>query len=220
MFVVDGFWQAYSEWKDDSTCSRSCGGGTRRMVRHRQCIGPYGGGRPCVGSSEDIKTIPCNSQACPTHGVWGQWKELSSRQSCRATCGAGTVSQARERTCIGPYNGGRPCVGESYTESCVEDQSYNSGGQYTPVPSPNYGVGNSAISPRTLGDRSLSDNSDGEIKKPIYNVPRQPRKITSSETKSSSLHLYDGILTPSTPDKEEISKEIRKPVYGSTVTFY
>jgi hypothetical protein len=215
---VDGFWQAYSEWKDDSVCSRSCGGGTRLLSRHRQCVGPYGGGHPCIGSSEDTKSIPCNSQACPTDGVYGPWKELSTRQSCRVTCGPGTVSQVKERTCIGPYNGGRPCIGQSYIESCVEDRtSHNTGGQYTAVPKPSYGVGNGAISPRTLGDRALNDNSDvsnGEVEKPVYTSPRQHRAI---KYKGTDLPIYDGILTPYSPpanDNGDASKAIRKPVYG------
>lgn len=182
---VDGYWQAFSDWTDNSVCSRSCGGGTRQMARHRQCVGPYGGGHPCVGSSEDTKAVPCNTQACPTDGVWGPWKELSGIQSCRVKCGSGTVALARERTCVGPYNGGRPCTGDSFIESCVED--HRSGGKYTSVPSPSYGVGNGAISPRTLGDDAAS---------------RTPR---------GSLELYDGILTP---DSDAVDKAATKPVYG------
>ena len=144
------------------------------MVRHRQCNGPYGGGRPCVGSSDEVKSLSCNTQACPTDGIWGPWKELSSRQTCRVTCGPGTVAQPSERKCIGPYNGGRPCTGESYVERCVEDNRHNAGSQYTPVPHaprPNYAGVNSAISPRTLGDPAANAKSDptkGEIEKPVY----------------------------------------------------
>jgi len=222
---VDGYWTSYSEWREDSSCSRSCGGGSRRMVRHRQCNGPYGGGRPCVGSSDEVKSLSCNTQACPTDGIWGQWKELSSRQSCRVTCGPGTVAQPSERKCIGPYNGGRPCTGESYVERCVEDLSHNTGGQYTPVPQvprPSYGGANSAISPRTLGDSATNAKSDaikGEIEKPVYSAAgRSPRKITNSEAAPSSLAFYDGILTPSNTQEAreaDASVTFTKPVYGA-----
>lgn len=220
---VDGYWTSYSEWREDSSCSRSCGGGSRRMVRHRQCNGPYGGGRPCVGSSDEVKSLSCNTQTCPTDGIWGPWQELSSRQSCRVTCGPGTVVQPSERKCIGPYNGGRPCIGESYVERCVEDHSHNAGGQYTPVPQaprPSYGAPNSAISPRTLGDTiAKSDSTKGEIEKPVYSTPaRQARKITTPEESSSSLAFYDGILTPSnTEDERKGAKAVTftKPVYGT-----
>ena len=194
------------------------------MMRQRQCKGPYGGGRPCVGSTEEVKSLSCNPQACPTDGVWGPWKKLSSRQSCRVTCGSGTVAEPSERTCVGPYNGGRPCTGESYVERCVEDYSHNSGSHYTPVPQrprPNYGGANSAISPRALGGSSQKVQSaaiQGEIEKPVYTAPRAPRKITNPEGSSSSLAFYDGILTPS--NKQATSKgtetvKFAKPVYGS-----
>lgn len=228
---VDGYWSAYSEWQEGSSCSRSCGGGQRRMARHRQCVGPYGGGRPCVGSSEEAKSLSCNTQSCPTDGIWGPWNKLSSRQSCRVSCGPGTVAEPSERKCVGPYNGGRPCTGESYVERCVEDRSHSAGGHYTAVPnnpnpsygrpSSNYQVGNPAISPRTLGDRASTAKSDatkGDVEKPVYSAPRQPRKITTSESGSSPLGLYDGILTPSTSqasNKQADPVKFTKPVYGS-----
>ena len=224
-FTEDGYWSSYSEWTESSVCSRSCGGGSRRMSRQRQCVGPYGGGRPCVGSSEEVKSLSCNTQACPVDGVWGPWNELSSRQSCRVTCGPGTKAQPSERKCVGPYNGGRPCTGESYIERCVEDRSYNPAPQYTATPEaprPSYGGANAAISPRTLGNRasdSMSDSIKGEIPKPVYTSPRQPRKITSSDSGSSSLAFYDGILTPSNTQeatgKESASVSFKKPVYGA-----
>ena len=224
-FVVDGYWTSYSEWREDSSCSRSCGGGTRHMVRHRQCKGPYGGGRPCVGSSEEVKSLSCNTQSCPVDGVWGPWKQLSSRQSCRVTCAPGTIAQPSERTCNGPYHGGRPCTGEAYVEKCVEDHSHSSGGQYrepqyTSVPQrprPSYGGANSAISPRTLGDTAKS--IEGEAEKSMHSEVRAPRKITNTEDASSSLAFYDGILTPSSSDVSSKQAEVssvafKKPVYG------
>ena len=211
------------------------------MFRHRECVGPYGGGHPCIGSSEDVKSISCNTHVCPTDGVWGPWKDLYDSQSCRrASCSAGAVAQARERKCIGPYNGGRPCLGESYIETCVEDHHYRPpSGQYTASPpsgqyvadppsgqystistKPVYGVPNSAINPRTLG----SAPATGEPVKPTYSATlRNPRKITSGkqtqtlhDTFSSAKPVYDGILTPytgrSTSDNAET--KINKPVYG------
>jgi len=222
---VDGYWTSYSEWREDSSCSRSCGGGTRHMVRHRQCKGPYGGGRPCVGSSEEVKSLSCNTQSCPVDGVWGPWKQLSSRQSCRVTCAPGTIAQPSERTCNGPYHGGRPCTGEAYVERCVEDHSHSSGGQYrepqyTSVPQrprPSYGGANSAISPRTLGDTAKS--IEGEAEKSMHSEVRAPRKTTNTEDASSSLAFYDGILTPSSSDVSSKQAEVssvafKKPVYG------
>ena len=226
--LVDGYWTSYSEWREESSCSRSCGGGSRRMTRHRQCKGPYGGGRPCVGSSEEVKSLPCNTQSCPVDGVWGPWKQLSSRQTCRVTCAPGTIAQPSERTCVGPYHGGRPCTGEAYVEKCVEDHSHSTGGQYrepqyTPVPQnprPSYGGGNAAISPRTLGGSAKADQIEGEAEKPVYSAARAPRKITKPEDPSSSLAFYDGILTPSNTQASSKQAEsspvtFKKPVYGT-----
>merc|ERR1712038_2210883 len=202
---VDGYWTSYSEWREDSSCSRSCGGGTRHMTRHRQCKGPYGGGRPCVGSSEEVKSLSCNTQSCPV------------------TCAPGTIAQPSERTCQGPYHGGRPCTGEAYVERCVEDHSHSSSGQYrepqyTPVPQrprPSYGGANSAISPRTLSDNAKA--IEGEAEKSMHSEVRAPRKITNSAGASSTLAFYDGILTPSDASNKKAEATpvtFKKPVYG------
>ena len=39
----------------------TCGGGGQR--RYRQCVGPYFGGQPCVGDTEEL--LDCGMIPCP-----------------------------------------------------------------------------------------------------------------------------------------------------------
>ena len=57
--VVDCVWGEYGEW---STCSATCGGGTRTRTRPEDTPASNGG-LPCTGSA--TVTGPCNSDACP-----------------------------------------------------------------------------------------------------------------------------------------------------------
>lgn len=58
--VVDGEW---SDWKDWSPCSTTCGAGTQE--RERTCTEPRPafGGNDCVGVSRESKS--CQARACP-----------------------------------------------------------------------------------------------------------------------------------------------------------
>ena len=64
--TVDGGWTQWSSW---SSCSRSCGVGSR--IRTRTCTNPApkGGGAGCVGAASNTES--CNTIACP-----GEIKEL------------------------------------------------------------------------------------------------------------------------------------------------
>ncbi|ELT88619.1 hypothetical protein CAPTEDRAFT_51095, partial [Capitella teleta] len=53
----DGFWSIWSQW---STCSASCGQGTR--VRQRTCTGQLGNGRPCFGDA--VQPNFCDQAKC------------------------------------------------------------------------------------------------------------------------------------------------------------
>ena len=54
----DCVWGKYGEW---STCSVTCGGGSRTRTRPEAT--PANGGAPCTGSPTETET--CNANACP-----------------------------------------------------------------------------------------------------------------------------------------------------------
>ena len=57
--AVDCEWCQYGEW---TTCTATCGGGTRTRTRH-VATPASNGGTECTGSATDKGT--CNPNACP-----------------------------------------------------------------------------------------------------------------------------------------------------------
>lgn len=62
---INGMW---SEWSDWTSCSESCGRGTRRRYRKCNNPAPIYGGKPCLGA--DGQQEYCNQPPCPVHGKW------------------------------------------------------------------------------------------------------------------------------------------------------
>ena len=60
LFIVDGEWSPWTTW---SSCSATCGDGTRE--RSRQCDNPPPslGGNDCAGSDSEVDN--CNKEPCP-----------------------------------------------------------------------------------------------------------------------------------------------------------
>ena len=58
--TVNGGWNSWGSW---TSCTATCGGGTK--YRSRSCTNPSpsNGGKPCHGSSRDKPT--CNTNGCP-----------------------------------------------------------------------------------------------------------------------------------------------------------
>ena len=57
-FAVDGVWE---EWTETSTCTVTCGGGSK--LYSRKCIKPQRGGKGCEGDASKIGS--CGEQKCP-----------------------------------------------------------------------------------------------------------------------------------------------------------
>uniref|UniRef100_A0A8C4QIS0 Uncharacterized protein n=1 Tax=Eptatretus burgeri TaxID=7764 RepID=A0A8C4QIS0_EPTBU len=106
---VDGHW---ADWADWPPCSVSCGNGTQQRLR--ECVGPIYGGAECLGPWSERRT--CFVRQCPVDGRWLLWGPWSS---CPVSCGGGSLR--RERTCQGPFHGGRPCGGAAFeNKPCSE----------------------------------------------------------------------------------------------------
>nr|XP_040563549.1 SCO-spondin-like isoform X6 [Lepeophtheirus salmonis] len=101
--TVDGKWSNWLEW---SSCTVTCGGGTRQRRRNCDNPAPKFGGQRCLGSEFDTQN--CETDSCPIDGRWSQWRQWSQ---CSKTCGSG--SQKRERVCNNPRFGGKACTGLS-----------------------------------------------------------------------------------------------------------
>ncbi|KAJ8302242.1 hypothetical protein KUTeg_021229 [Tegillarca granosa] len=107
-----GTWESWSEY---STCSRSCGGGSRQRTRTCGSSKISGCCAKCAGEKTQTQTENCNTQNCPIHGGWTSYSEWST---CNVSCGGGTQSKIRSCTNPAPQYGGENCVG-STTESRV-----------------------------------------------------------------------------------------------------
>lgn len=124
---VDGRWLEWSSWSD---CSAECGGG--ESTRRRECRQPLHGGRNCVGDT--IRDKSCNEDPCPIDGSWTEWSEWMGL--CTQGCGGGEESSVR--SCVGPFFGGAPCVGEETkrrlcnTGKCPIDGIWEAWAPWTP----------------------------------------------------------------------------------------
>ncbi|KAL3852081.1 hypothetical protein ACJMK2_015768 [Sinanodonta woodiana] len=127
--LKNGNWTDWSQWIDLDSCSATCGGGTRPLVRSRTCTNPppQNGGLRCDGASSEYQTIQCNIGNCSeVDGYWSAWTNWSPNETWSGTCGKGTRNQARTRSCIGitPQSCGRQCNGseiESQIIQCNKD---------------------------------------------------------------------------------------------------
>jgi len=99
-------------WSDWSSCSVSCGGGTRT----RTCTNPTPqyGGNDCNGPSSQS----CNNNPCQIDGGWSGWSGWGSCST--STCGD-TGTEISTRTCTNPVPqyGGAYCSGsDTQSQSC------------------------------------------------------------------------------------------------------
>ncbi|KAK6195447.1 hypothetical protein SNE40_000876 [Patella caerulea] len=113
--VVNGGWSDWGDYTDSGQCSNTCGTGTKRQTRTRQCDNPapLGGGSQCSGSSSEDQTVACKLRECPVHGGWSTWSDYEPGQ-CSVSCGTGYQNETSSRDCNNPTpsNGGEDCQGD------------------------------------------------------------------------------------------------------------
>jgi len=98
----------FSEWSAYSTCSKSCGGGSKKRTRSCTNPAPANGGADCNGATVD--EVECGTDLCPVNGGYSSW---STYGSCSKSCGGGQQSRTRKCNNPTPANGGSQCSGVS-----------------------------------------------------------------------------------------------------------
>ncbi|XP_062618604.1 SCO-spondin-like [Saccostrea cucullata] len=125
---IDGGWAAWAPW---TSCTVTCGGGTKD--RSRTCTNPRPQylGKDCPGSKDSRTT--CNTHHCPIDGEWAAWGNWGT---CTETCGGGIQTRGRTCTNPAPQYGGANCRDFSSatqrcnTHNCPIDGVWASWGQW------------------------------------------------------------------------------------------
>ncbi|XP_071100024.1 SCO-spondin-like isoform X1 [Haliotis cracherodii] len=155
---LDGGFSPWSSW-DNPPCGATCGPrAIRTLARIRTCTNPAPqvGGANCTGLYRDTEVRACGLPLCPINGgltLWSQWTE----PACSRTCGPGTRTRTRERTCTNPAprDGGRNCTGNlidvqsgvpCFLRGCPVNGGVSPWGSWSP-PQCTVSCGSSATSP-------------------------------------------------------------------------
>ncbi|CAC5407901.1 unnamed protein product [Mytilus coruscus] len=122
---LDGGWSDFEYVRWFGGCSVTCGVGMEYGLSTRKCNNPkpQHGGKHCVGSSKRKQSRPCRLKECPKDGGWSDYGNFNDWSDCSVTCGKGTKSRERTRSCTKPEPqlGGKDCEGSEVdiqTESC------------------------------------------------------------------------------------------------------
>ena len=89
-----------SEWDNDGSCSKTCGGGKQKQIR-QITKSKSGQGKDCPSL---IREVDCNTHNCPIDCV-GSWSEWSD---CTENCGTGTQTRTFNIKTPAQY-GGKSC---------------------------------------------------------------------------------------------------------------
>lgn len=88
-----------SDWKDTSTCTKKCGGGTKTQEAYK-----VDSNLNTKCSAKETRSVSCNTMGCcskttDTYGTWSGWS------SCSKKCGSGKQTRTRTVTKKSAYDG-------------------------------------------------------------------------------------------------------------------
>ncbi|XP_069129224.1 properdin-like [Argopecten irradians] len=129
---LDGQWGIWTSW---TSCTVSCGSGTRTRSRECNNPAPAHNGRSCSGENQGVESCSAGIM-CPVDGQWGLW---SGWTSCSVSCGNGTRARSRQCNNPAPAHNGRSCPGDDYESEgcssgimCPIDGKWGSWNSWTP----------------------------------------------------------------------------------------
>ncbi|MDP3764068.1 MAG: hypothetical protein Q8Q95_00395 [bacterium] len=175
----------WSGWTDTSSCTQSCGGGTKTQSRTCQGTASCGGTNYCVGPS--TQTVSCNTQACPVNGSCGSNATNYAYNAggySGSFCSSGSAS---------PSNPSFPSQGGSTNWSCSGSNG-GSNASCTATRSPAPPTVSISVSPSTITQGSsatLSWSSSGASRCNVTNVGSvQPNTFGATTVSPSSGTTY------------------------------
>ena len=127
--LPDPEWSGWGEW---SSCSQTCGGGTKQRSRTCEVASLFDlrkgrqyqegekedDSKPCPGPSTMV--LFCNMDKCPPKTNWGPWGPWSE---CTKNCGGGTRTRKRECQVVARYGQPSTCPGSDTEEEVCNDKS-------------------------------------------------------------------------------------------------
>jgi hypothetical protein len=105
---VDCEFESWTEW---TTCTKSCGAGTKERSRKVTTYPQYGGIKCPITLNMQI----CNHFACPVDCTMQEWDDWSD---CSSSCGPYGMRHRLREIAVEPLNGGKECSATSQEESC------------------------------------------------------------------------------------------------------
>eukprot|EP00045_Choanoeca_perplexa_P018223 m.282512 g.282512 ORF g.282512 m.282512 type:complete len:1408 (+) comp17751_c0_seq1:124-4347(+) len=154
----------WSSWTPLTSCTASCGGGSRSVKRTCETV-PFAQQNTCpvvdpaatctsaLVDAEESKFESCNSECCPIVSTWSAW---SSYTTCSATCGGGTQDRTRTCTPSACPTGTVDCDGEALNANVSETRACNSDCCQTDTQWSVWGAWSTCSSPCSTGTRSRS----------------------------------------------------------------
>lgn len=193
---IDG---GYTPWEPDTECTKTCGGGTQKLVRTCTNPPPQHGGKDCVGPNEKIE--PCNEFPCPTPCT----RTLDLAVILDATKSVGKIEFEKSKdfalalvNCMNIYPGGTHLGLMVYNINATILIKFNEEDKQDPVIVKSILDQTNKLQARTFTDRALIKANDELFTSESGDRPQAPDVlvlVTDGRTNTDSVP-YDVVLAP------------------------